>query len=83
MARIEQVTLVHSNFLGFVSRRDETWLNYRFHINGDRNREVKLAVLIFHFPEGSAAAEIGSEVYDTMEFKNQVGQGRRESEPER
>ena len=47
----EAVTPNHSNYLGFVDKTEETWFNYRFHINGDRNREVKLAVLFFHIPE--------------------------------
>jgi len=37
-----------------VSERDATWLNYRVHLDEDANREVKLAVLLFHFPTGAA-----------------------------
>lgn len=40
----------HPNFLGFVNEKDDSWLNYRFHINGDKNREVKLAVMLYHLP---------------------------------
>ncbi|MFT3930973.1 MAG: hypothetical protein QM709_11840 [Spongiibacteraceae bacterium] len=40
----------HENYLGFVNEQDEGWYSYRFHINGDRNREVKLAVMLFHIP---------------------------------
>ncbi len=47
----EKVTSTHSNYLGFVDKKHDTWLNYRFHINGDKNREVKLGVLFFHIPE--------------------------------
>ena len=47
----EKVTSTHSNYLGFVDKKHDTWLNYRFHINGDPNREVKLGVLFFHIPE--------------------------------
>jgi hypothetical protein len=47
---VEQATSGHSNFLGFVNRQEESWLNYRFHLNDDPNREVKLAVLLFHYP---------------------------------
>jgi len=43
--------LEHPNHLGFVSEKDESWLQYRFHINDDKNREVKLAVMLFHIPE--------------------------------
>lgn len=47
---VEQVTSGHSNYLGFVNKQDESWVNYRFHLNDDPNREVKLAVLLFHYP---------------------------------
>ena len=47
----EEVTSTHSNYLGFVDKKHDTWLNYRFHINGDPNREVKLGILFFHIPE--------------------------------
>ncbi len=47
----EEVTPNHSNYLGFVDREEDTWFNYRFHINDDPNREVKLGVLFFHIPE--------------------------------
>jgi hypothetical protein len=41
----------HSNFLGYVGEKDESWMNYRFHLNGDKNREVKLAVMLYHIPK--------------------------------
>lgn len=47
---VEEVTPSHSNYLGFVDKHDETWFNYRFHINDDPTREVKVAVLLFHIP---------------------------------
>jgi len=47
---VELKTPIHSNYLGFSGKNDETWLNYRFHINDDPNREVKLAILLFHIP---------------------------------
>lgn len=40
----------HENFLKFVNERDETWFNYEFHLNDDRNRVVKLAVMLYHTP---------------------------------
>lgn len=51
IASVEKETPQHPNYLGFVDKREDTWLNYRFHINGDKNREVKLAVLLFHLPK--------------------------------
>ena len=47
----QEVTPNHSNYLGFVDKKHDTWFNYRLHINGDPNREVKLGVLFFHIPE--------------------------------
>lgn len=40
----------HSNFLKYVDGKDETWFNYEFHLDGDRNRVVKLAVMLYHTP---------------------------------
>jgi hypothetical protein len=40
----------HSNYLSFVNSSDETWLNYKFHLNDDRNRLLKLAVMLYHTP---------------------------------
>jgi len=47
---VKQVTPQHPNFLGFVDEQDTSWFNYRFHINDDPNREVKLAVMLYHIP---------------------------------
>jgi len=41
----------HPNYLGFVNEQDEGWYHYRFHINDDENREVKLSLMLFHIPE--------------------------------
>ncbi len=48
--KMVQCTPNHPQCLGFVDKRDESWFNYRFCLQQDRNREVKLAVLLFHFP---------------------------------
>ena len=40
----------HNNYLGYIDSPSETWHNYRFHTNGDRNREVRLAIQLFHIP---------------------------------
>lgn len=48
--KIESATQNHPNFIGYSGKNDDTWLNYRFHINGDSNREIKFAVLLFHIP---------------------------------
>lgn len=48
---VKKITLEHDNCLGFVSEQEEGWFHYSFHINEDRNREVKLSVMLFHLPE--------------------------------
>lgn len=48
--KVKEVTSSHENYLGFLSKSDENWFNYRFHLNGDKNREVKLAIQLFHLP---------------------------------
>jgi hypothetical protein len=48
---VKKTTLEHDNCLGFVYGQEEGWFHYRFHINEDRNREVKLSVMLFHLPE--------------------------------
>ncbi|KAB0300693.1 hypothetical protein F2Z80_16335 [Vibrio fortis] len=40
----------HENFVKFVNEKDETWFNYEFHLNGDRNRTVKIAIMLYHTP---------------------------------
>lgn len=50
LQKIKAIAPTHSNFLAYVDESDENWLNYRFHINDDVNREVLLAVQIFHIP---------------------------------
>ena len=50
---IEQInneTKHHENFLKKEEHKSKSWLNYTFHLNGDKSRELKLAVLIFHIP---------------------------------
>ncbi|HEU0144988.1 MAG TPA: hypothetical protein VFQ47_09405 [Nitrososphaera sp.] len=50
LQEVKAATPTHPNFIRFVNEQDETWLNYIFHINDNPNREVKLAVLLFHIP---------------------------------
>jgi len=48
---VKEATLEHPNYLSYASEQDEGWYHYRFHVNEDKNREVKLAVMLFHIPE--------------------------------
>ena len=51
LEKVKSKTSEHENYLGFVNQTDENWFNYRFHLNGDRNRELKLAVQLYHLPK--------------------------------
>lgn len=51
LGKVRERTSNHANHLGFMSNVDENWFNFRFHINGDRNREVKMAVQLYHLPD--------------------------------
>lgn len=48
---MKEVITEHPNYLEFRDSIDETWLNYNFHLNDDRNRQVKLAVMLYHIPK--------------------------------
>jgi hypothetical protein len=41
----------HPNYLDYVGETDETWFNYIFHLNDDRNRKIYLAVMFYHLPK--------------------------------
>lgn len=43
----------HANFLRGNPDGGESWLNYALHLNGDRNRELRVAVLLFHLPDNN------------------------------
>ncbi|MEQ6355200.1 hypothetical protein ABNX05_11280 [Lysinibacillus sp. M3] len=40
----------HDNFIKFVDQKDESWFNYIFHLNGDKNKEIKVAIMLYHIP---------------------------------
>lgn len=51
LEQINNKTENHKNFIRKDKPTSESWLNYTFHLNDDKNRELKLAVLIFHIPK--------------------------------
>ena len=51
LEKVKEATPEHPNYLSSVPEQEEGWYHYRFHINEDENREVKLAVMLFHLPE--------------------------------
>lgn len=48
---IANTTVKHSNHVRFVQKQYDVWIDYLFHINGDKSRLVKLAVIITHVPK--------------------------------
>ena len=47
---MDETTRQHECFVRFVDQRDETWRNYQFHLPGDPDRSLKMALLAFHMP---------------------------------
>jgi hypothetical protein len=41
----------HANYLGTVKTIDDSQIEYRFHLAGDKEREIRVTVLVFHVPE--------------------------------
>jgi len=51
LEKVKTSIKIHSNFLIEQNPIDETWFNYKFHLNGDRNRQLDLAIISFHLPK--------------------------------
>ncbi|KUK57880.1 MAG: Uncharacterized protein XD81_1353 [Bacteroidetes bacterium 38_7] len=51
LEKVKISTKTHPNYLKELNSNDEIWFNYKFHLNGDRNRELDLAVISFHLPK--------------------------------
>jgi hypothetical protein len=51
LLQIERSTSSHANYVNLDGKREESWFNYVFHLPGDAERRLQLAVLCFHFPE--------------------------------
>ena len=43
----------HKNFLRIVDESDETWFNCEFHLDDDRNRIIKVAIMLYHTPKAN------------------------------
>ena len=48
---ITKTTPSHPNFVAEVTRMDDGPFRYTFHLNGDRDRHLTVAVQVFHFPD--------------------------------
>ena len=51
LEKIEEKIQTHSNYIAFVNKKAENWINYRFHIEGDKNRETKMALMVYHISD--------------------------------
>ncbi len=47
---VKEVTKNHPNYLSEKRANDETWYNYIFCLPTDRNKEIRMAVQLFHLP---------------------------------
>jgi hypothetical protein len=50
LAQIMTVTPQHPCFIRLESKKDEDWMQFEFRLPSDQTRNVRLAVLCFHFP---------------------------------
>lgn len=48
---IERETPNHPNYSRFINKRNKSWFNYIFQVEGDPNLKIELAVLLFHTPD--------------------------------
>lgn len=51
LTQIERTTAEHPNYVTLEGRPEESWYSYVFHLPGDPERRLQLAVLCFHFPD--------------------------------
>lgn len=52
LKQIVEATQEHECCVRYVGEKDETWHDFEFHLPGDTERTLKLAVLAFHLPIG-------------------------------
>ena len=50
LKQIEEKTKEHLCFIRYLGSKDETWLDFEFHLPGDEGRSVSVAILAFHVP---------------------------------
>lgn len=49
--KVKEVTPKHSNYISYKGDSGETWFDYKFHLNGDKDRNVHLAVMVYNIPD--------------------------------
>ncbi|WP_040506204.1 hypothetical protein [Leptospira wolbachii] len=55
LSKLNTITNKHPNFQKELQLTDETWFNYKFNLNDDKNRIIDLAVISFHLPKKNGA----------------------------
>jgi len=51
LKKVTTITQTHPNYVGDNGRLSESRFSYKFHLNGDQNRIIDLAVISFHLPK--------------------------------
>ena len=46
-----ETTQQHPCYLRYIGPEEETWHDFEYHLPGDADRKVRLAVLAFHLPK--------------------------------
>jgi len=50
LKQMTEATMQHPCFVRCVGAKEETWLDFEFHLPGDPDRKLKVAILAFHLP---------------------------------
>jgi hypothetical protein len=50
LEQIKNAVEAHACHMRLIRSREETWLDFEFHLPGDPERKLNLAVLAFHLP---------------------------------
>lgn len=50
LEKVRDAAAEHPNYIDMSSQPDENWFDFVFHLDGDFNREVKTAVMLYHIP---------------------------------
>ncbi len=50
LKEIQEGTSKHACFLKFISKKDDSWQNFEFHLPSDKDCKISVAILAFHLP---------------------------------
>ncbi|WP_027964055.1 hypothetical protein [Halalkalibacillus halophilus] len=48
VAKAKDAMKEHPNYIKFENESDQTWFNYVFYLEGDKNKEIKIALMLYH-----------------------------------